>query len=174
MNPSAFTLFKCIQSVTYTHLQPMLEGDQPEDNAVIAAAVCSNEHLQFLWATVSLDIATERDSQALLKEMVDLWIKIRGHAMTSMIVELYKRQKAKNTKGAKGIWKQLKLSESYYFSSSCITNCSCVSFAVFVSMVLLPLSCQSLVVVCCCISPPCITNCSCVSFVVFVSMVLLP
>ncbi len=119
VNPSAFTLFKCIESVTYMHLQPILEGDQPKDNTVIAAAVCSNEHLQFLWATISLDITTERDSQALLKEMVDLWIKMRGHAITSMIVELYKRQKAKNTKGAKGIRKQLKLSESYYCSSSC-------------------------------------------------------
>ena len=112
VNPSAFTLFKCIESVTYMHLQPILEGDQPKDKTVIATAVCSNEQLQFLWATVSLDIATEGGSQALLREIVDLWIKMRGYAITSMIVELYKRQKAKNTNGAKGIRKQLKLSES--------------------------------------------------------------
>ena len=116
VNPTAFTFFQAIEKVTYRQLECVLQGNQPQHKKVTAAVVCENEHLQFLWATLSLDISSEQNSQALLKEIVEFWIKIRGHSVASMIVESYKQHKAKNVKGAKGIRKQLKLGESlcYY------------------------------------------------------------
>ena len=92
-------------------------NDKRDTQSGTVAVVCTNEHVQFLWATISLDISCEQNSQTLLKEIVELWVTMRGHSMASMVVEAYKRQKAKSTKGAKGIRKQLKLGESSHHCS---------------------------------------------------------
>ena len=139
VSPTAFSFFKFIEIVVFKFLQPIMRGKQPACKAHITTAVCHDEHLQFLWSTIAIDITKESDSNLLLQEIVDCWVTIRGHSMTSMVVEMYKKRKAVNTKGSKGIRKQLKLGE---YSVIYTNNIQCVRRLHAVSVSTLPPSSQ--------------------------------
>ena len=48
---------KCIESITYRNLQCMFEplNDKRDTRSTTVTVICSNKHVQFLWAAISLD-----------------------------------------------------------------------------------------------------------------------
>ena len=70
--------------------------------------ILQNIDIQFMWSMLAVDINTEDQSDELLSSVVSLWIKIRAHSQASAVMEEYKKSTSINTKGAKGIRKQLK------------------------------------------------------------------
>ena len=100
VSPSTFTLFKCIESIAYKNLQCMFDhsNDKRDTQSGTVAVVCTNEHVQFLWATISLDISCEQNRQTLLKEIVELWVTMRGHSMASMVSLCLSALKALHTR----------------------------------------------------------------------------
>ena len=53
--------------------------------------VFENVDVLFLWALLSQDIhGLEDDAESLLKEVISLWVTIRGFAMAASRMEVYK------------------------------------------------------------------------------------
>ena len=59
------------------------------------------------WSMLSVDIEEEQDALELLRTIIQLWITIRGFAMTSTWMESYKQVHKKSTKCSKGLRKRL-------------------------------------------------------------------
>lgn len=54
-----------------------------------------------------VDIEEEQDALKLLRAIIQLWITMRGLALTSTWMETYKQIHKKNTKSSKGLRKSL-------------------------------------------------------------------
>ena len=67
----------------------------------VLSEVLKDKCLQFLWSMVSIDIQKKEDVDALLDEIVSMWLNIRGHAATSQVIEMYKQQSEKAQKEQK-------------------------------------------------------------------------
>ena len=77
-----------------------------------------DEDVQIVWNLLSLDIDNDDDCQALrgLKEVVGLWVTIRGYAMTSFWMEQYKvatREEVKMKKSLRKARRRVK-NNNYY------------------------------------------------------------
>ena len=110
VNDIAYMLFKeievSLQSNLQTHLQPAIEPDSTKEKLVLF--VVQNRNVQFCWYKLSVDIQDDKCSQELLREIVELWLSIRGHSIAGQWVEYYKNCTAKNTRKSKAFRKQLK------------------------------------------------------------------
>ena len=62
------------------------------------ASVLLNDNVQFYWIMLSTDIQDEQTSQDLLREIVELWLTIRGFSIAREWMEMYKRFSSKATK----------------------------------------------------------------------------
>ena len=71
--------------------------------------VVEDTDVLFLWSMLAVDIATEQDSNKLLQDIAVMWTKIRGHSHAAYLLEQYKAATKKQTKGAKGTRKSLKV-----------------------------------------------------------------
>ena len=71
-------------------------------------AVLGNESVQFFGTILSVDISNEEDAIKLLREIVTLWITIRGFSIAGEWLEKYKQHKKSGTSKSKGLRKQLK------------------------------------------------------------------
>ena len=66
----------------------------------------------FLWTMLAVDSDDEGNSIRLLKDIIKLWIKLRGHSLASAITENYKKVKEVNLKKSKSLRKQLQYNQS--------------------------------------------------------------
>ena len=75
--------------------------------AEIVTSVCCNEDVLFHWdiltGSLSLDVRN-----ALLRDCVQLWVTIRVHVFTKMVLEEYKYEKQVTTAKAKALRASLK------------------------------------------------------------------
>ena len=62
-----------------------------------------DEDVQYYWNMIALYIIREEDVAELLHAIVDLWITIRGYALTSSWSEQYKLANKKNVKKSKSL-----------------------------------------------------------------------
>ncbi len=76
-------------------------------NKILLKTIIDDEDVQFCWSMLSVDIEDEDHSSELLQTIVQLWVTIRGFAITSAWMEEYKRASKKTTKGSKGLRKRL-------------------------------------------------------------------
>ena len=76
--------------------------------SIIIDAVATNEDVQFFWAMLSCDITNEEAAQQLLKELVGLWLTIRGFSIAAVWIEQYKTTSSTNTSKKRGLRKELK------------------------------------------------------------------
>lgn len=99
--------FKAIECQVRERLPALLKSQLGVSKESIISAIASDQHVEFLWTLLSIDIDNDENSVELLKEIIELWITIRGFSMTSAWLEHYKRVKEKATKRKKGLRKTL-------------------------------------------------------------------
>ena len=61
-------------------------------------SVLEVENVQLYWSILSADICKQEHCDELLREIVDMWIAIRGHSIAGAWLEIYKQCKHKTTK----------------------------------------------------------------------------
>ena len=74
----------------------------------IVDEVLNDVDVQYHWSALSGEIDDEKASQMLLKEIVQLWLNIRGFSEVGAFMERYKASSDKATKKSVGIRKDLK------------------------------------------------------------------
>lgn len=95
------------------HLERSITPVDPtsgEGKSAIITFVTSDEDVQFQWSIVSYDIDNEQHSSELLKEIVALWLTIRGYSISRVWIEEYKTA-LKATNAKKSLRKRLKRSQ---------------------------------------------------------------
>ena len=70
--------------------------------------VSNDDDVKEMWRIVSTAIESEEASKCLLKEIIHLWITIRGHSKTRKIKEDYNKAKKQTVKGKRSLRKDLK------------------------------------------------------------------
>ena len=68
--------------------------------------MASDDNIQFYWAMLSVDIEDESHAIKLLKEIIGLWVTMRGFSIAGCWLEQYKQ--ATKTNAQKGLRKELK------------------------------------------------------------------
>ena len=109
INDNTFILFSSIELKTQQLLPNSLSG--PTQIHAIKKTIAEDEDINRYWSIISIDISSEEDSAELLDMLVDMWVTMRGFAITSSWMEEYKRAAAKTVKKSKGLRKQLQDSE---------------------------------------------------------------
>ena len=97
INDDAYRLFKEIEMKMQRKLLSMLQSSLPlpGKRELVIDAVASDDDVQFLWVLLSCDITNEEDAIYLLKEIVGLWLTIRGFSIAGTWLEEYKRKTAR-------------------------------------------------------------------------------
>jgi len=73
-------------------------------------SACSNEDVLFHWDILTASLSLDGRS-ALLRDYAQLWVTIRVHAFTKMVLEEYKHEKQVTTAKAKPLRASLKKSD---------------------------------------------------------------
>ena len=110
VNDLAYQLFKEIEINLQDKLTNQLQPSSAPGNtkAEMIASVLLNDNVQFYWIMLSTDIQDEQIGQNLLREIIELWLTIRGFAVACEWMEMYKRCASKATKKSKPLRKSLK------------------------------------------------------------------
>ena len=108
ISDDTFCFFKAIEIKT----QECLPGhfrSQSSDNSKdsLLKAVIDDQDVQCYWHMLALYIIKDEDVAELLHAIVDLWITMRGFALTSSWLEQYKLANKKNVKKSKSLRKGL-------------------------------------------------------------------
>ena len=109
INDETFHLFQAIEQDMQKHLLSTLSSfsNKSDDRRqFIIDAAAADTDVQFVWARLSSDIKEEHAIH-LLKEIVGLWLTIRGFAIASAWTEQYKRATKTNSHKSKGLRKNL-------------------------------------------------------------------
>lgn len=106
INDNTFILFEAIELKTQQVL-PKLSGSQDIVKDTIVDAIVQDEIVQQYWWIIAIDIEEEEDSNELLHMLADMWVTMRGFALTSMWMEEYKKATAKAVKKSKSLRKDL-------------------------------------------------------------------
>ena len=109
VNDEAYRLFKRIETRMQNQLRAMLNSalSVPGKREIIIDSVAGDDDVQFLWLLLSCDITDEDDAICLLKEIIGLWLTIRGFSIATSWMEEYKMKTA-TTQKTKGLRKSLK------------------------------------------------------------------
>ena len=109
VNDEAYRLFKRIETRMQNQLRAMLNSalSVPGKREIIIDSVAGDDDVQFLWLLLSCDITDEDDAICLLKEIIGLWLTIRGFSIATSWLEEYKMKTA-TTQKTKGLRKSLK------------------------------------------------------------------
>jgi len=98
LNDNSFSLFVEIEKCVRTLLpQYMIHNNNDKANfkKSVFNRICTEENIQFYWTLISQDIEKEENSEALLEEIISLWLTIRGFSITASWMEGYKKNKQK-------------------------------------------------------------------------------
>ena len=68
----------------------------------------SDELVQFYWTLLSVDIESEEEAVKLLKEVIGLWLTIRGFSIAGTLMEQYREANKSVSIKSKGLRKELK------------------------------------------------------------------
>lgn len=83
VNDTAFSLFREIKLGMRDRLSAILKSSSVEADQKdrLVNLVCEDDDEQFYWSMLSIDIDTEHNASLLLKEIVELWLTIRGFSI---------------------------------------------------------------------------------------------
>lgn len=88
--------------------------------------VASDEDVQFLWALISCDVHQEEQAIILLKDIISLWLTIRGFSVAAAWSEEHKRKTKTNTRKSKalrkGLRKKIQTKAKIQFDSASMHN----------------------------------------------------
>ena len=107
LNNQTFQLFVDIEMIVRDSLPEHVTGKTSDQIDDLVMKVTSNEDVQFMWALLSQDIDSEEDSVELLKDIVKLWITIRGFSIASTWIETYKLANKETKQKSTGLRKHL-------------------------------------------------------------------
>ena len=113
INDMCYSLFREIEIMTRQHLPSILSQSTLSDSdcnkkEIVISAVLGNESVQFYWTMLSVDISNEERAIKLLREIVTLWITIRGFSIAGEWLEKYKQNMKSGTRKSKSLRKELK------------------------------------------------------------------
>lgn len=110
VNDETFQFFREIEIKMQWHLMEVLRRQVPIEGQkqLIIDTVASDEDVQFLWALISCDVRQEEHAIILLKDIIDLWLTIRGFSVAAAWSEEHKRKTKSNTRKSKALRKGLK------------------------------------------------------------------
>lgn len=110
INDETFHLFQAIELDMQKRLLSTLSSfsNKSDDRRqFIIDAAAADTDVQFVWARLSSDIKEEEHAIHLLKEIIGLWLTIRGFSIASAWTEQYKRATNTNSQKSKGLRKNL-------------------------------------------------------------------
>ena len=110
LNDNSFSMFIEIEkSVRQLLPQSIIRNDN--DKATFKKSVldkiAKEENVQFYWTLLSSDIEKVENSEALLAEIISLWITIRGFSLSASWMEEYKKNKQKTIQKTTGLHKSI-------------------------------------------------------------------
>ena len=110
VNDMTYLLFREIEDNIRDKLKCRLQpfSSNCQDKEEIISSAIDDENIQFYWTLLSTDIDDEQDSITLLRELIALWLTIRGHSIAGQWLEVYKNTQSKTTKKSKSLRKNLK------------------------------------------------------------------
>ena len=113
VNDMCYCLVREIEIQTQKQLTGILSQSTSSDSdldkkEIVISAVISDESVQFFWTMISVDISNEEHAIQLLREIVALWITIRGYSIAGEWLEKYKQVKKSGTKKCRSLRKDLK------------------------------------------------------------------
>ena len=89
VNDETLTFFIAVEKVTRTYLPKYCSNNYENTKDVLIKVITEDIDVQFYWTLISQDIDEEEDAVRLLKEIVTLWITIRGFSQASTWLEEY-------------------------------------------------------------------------------------
>ncbi len=99
LNNTTFLLFvnieKQVTSVLIPHLSRNCGSTNEHFQKEVIERVLNNDEVQWHWLLLCQDIDNEKDARELLKDIIILWVTIRGFSICALWMEQYKQQTKK-------------------------------------------------------------------------------
>ena len=110
VNDTTFALFREIELCIRDKLTSILATSsmQPDQKDKLIKTVHEDIDVQFYWSLLSTDLETSNLAEELLRDIIELWLNIRGFSVAGQWMEVYKHNKSTTTKRAKSLRKTLK------------------------------------------------------------------
>lgn len=115
VSDNAYFLFVAIESSMRNKLTEQLKKSiratsEPEAGAksAIVSFVCNDAEVDSYWSGLSADITDDQHSKELLREIVGLWLNIRGFSISKSWIEDYKQEMCISNARKKSLRKELK------------------------------------------------------------------
>ena len=111
ISDETYHLFQAIELDMQKRLLSTLlsfQNKSDDRRQLIINAVTTDADVQFVWTHLSSDIKEEEHAIHLLKQIIGLWLTIRGFSIASAWTEQYKRVTNTNSQKSKGLRKNLK------------------------------------------------------------------
>lgn len=112
LNDISFIFFTSVeievQSILPQYIASNSAKSKEDLQGSVIAKVVESEEVQWNWTLVSQCILCAEDSNELLREIIALWVTIRGFSIVASWMETYKRQSKRNPKKQTGLRKGLK------------------------------------------------------------------
>ena len=91
INDSTYTLFTEIEVRVRKHLYVAFNRLTTEENLrdAIIDSVASDEDVQFYWTILSVDIENEEKATLVLKQIIGLWLTVRGFSIAGKWMDQY-------------------------------------------------------------------------------------
>ena len=108
LNDETFYLFIEIEKEVRSLLpQHIIDSNSCKNIGTLIDEILRNEEIQVCWAIEAVNIESEEQSQALLREIVNLWTTIRGFSIAAIWMETYKEATKETTQKSTGLRKHL-------------------------------------------------------------------
>ncbi len=109
LNDNSFSLFVAIEKVVKTVLHKHILSGNPDKESFkhnVHDVIIASDETQFYWCVLSQDIDDEQ-SQELLREIIKLWVTIRGFSMATSWMETYKQHQKKTIQKSTSLRKSI-------------------------------------------------------------------
>ena len=109
VNDETYRLFREVEVKMQSTLMAVLKRSVAVSGQKqsIIDAVANDDDVQFFWALLTCDIQEEEDAITLLKDIVELWLTIRGFSVAGAWLERHKRKSKTNSRKSKALRKSL-------------------------------------------------------------------
>ena len=74
-------------------------GDQDDLRESIVDSIAGVDDIHFFWTLLSVDIETEAQATNVLKQIIGIWLIIRGHSIADTLLQHYKESEPAKRKG---------------------------------------------------------------------------
>ena len=109
LSDEAFRFFIEIELCVRTYLphQLLKTNSEVDFSQNVHDKIFNDEDVQFYWTLLSCNIDDSDSSDVLLKEIIKLWVTIRGFSITGYWMEVYKKKEKSTIKKSKGLRKSM-------------------------------------------------------------------